>query len=412
MFANVRSEGALGPRHALLLADLSTDARREETKGHKLDKKIVTTLTDRSIRFIRFSIAAFAVLAANVPVHAGPAPVARHTSSHQSTFHSHSGIPTFADSTEGDVTTFDDPIVRQAAIQGLGRYNGSVVAIDPNSGRILSIVNQKLAFSDGFIPCSTIKPVIAVAALQEGFVTRDTKIRVARRKYLTLIDAMAHSNNAFFEELGRRMGFDTVSNYARRLGLGELAGYDISQEQPGSVPTEPPTHGGVARMSSFGEGIRMTPLQLGAMVSMVANGGTLYYLQYPQTIEEKENFEPRIKRTLDIKSLLPDLRDGMHAAVLRGTARRSNMPDDEEVSGKTGSCSESGSRIGWFVSYMDQANLKIVLVILMRGDAYAVRGPMAAGIAGRIYRRLQESEYITRQTTAPGITILAAKSNE
>src|SRR5689334_2867654 len=157
---------------------------------------------------------------------------------------------------------------------------------------------------------------------------------------------MAHSNNAFFEELGRRMGFDTVSNYARTLGLGELAGYDISQEQPGSVPNEPPARGGVARMSSFGEGIRMTPLQLGALVSMVANGGTLYYLQYPQTTEEIDNFEPRVKRTLDIQALLPDLREGMHAAVLRGTARRSNMSDDEQVSGKTGSCSESGSRIG------------------------------------------------------------------
>jgi cell division protein FtsI/penicillin-binding protein 2 len=343
---------------------------------------------------------------------AGPAPVARHITRHQYTSHSRYGIPTFANSTEGDVATFDDPIVRQAAIRGLGRYNGSVVAIDPDSGRILSIVNQKLAFSSGFKPCSTIKPVIAVAALQEGFVTRDTKIRVTRSKYLTLTDAIAHSNNAFFEELGRRMGFDTVANYARTLGLGELAGYDISREQPGSVPAEPPTRGGVARMSSFGEGILMTPLQLGALVSMVANGGTLYYLQYPRTLEEQDNFEPRIKRTLDIKSLLPDLRDGMHAAVIRGTARRSNMSDDDQVSGKTGSCSDSGSRLGWFVSYMDQVNLKIVLVILMRGDTYAVRGPMAAGIAGRIYHQLHEEEYVTRQDTGAGTPILAAKSSQ
>jgi penicillin-binding protein 2 len=297
--------------------------------------------------------------------------------------------------------------VRQAAIRGLGRYNGSVVAIDPNSGRILSIVNQKLAFSAGFIPCSTIKPVIAVAALEEGIVTRDTMIRVAQHKYLNLTEAMAHSNNAFFEELGRRMGFDTVSNYARTLGLGELAGYEISEEQPGSVPTAPPKRGGVARMSSFGEGILMTPLQLGALVSTVANGGTLYYLQYPRTPEEKDNFEPLIKRTLDIKSLLPDLRDGMHAAVLRGTAQRSNMPDSEHASGKTGSCSDSISRIGWFVSYVDQARLKIVLVILMRGDTKAVRGPVAAGIAGRIYHQLHEEEYFTTRGTEARVEVLA-----
>jgi penicillin-binding protein 2 len=376
----------------------------------KLEKTIAIIVRNRAIGFVRFSILTSAVIAACIPVFAIPPSVSRHTTRHHDASHSRNGIPTFSNSTDGDVATFDDPIVRNAAIRALGHYNGSVVAIDPNSGRILSIVNQKLAFSGGFKPCSTIKPVIAVAALQQGFVTRDTEIRVTRRKYLNLTEAIAHSNNAYFEELGRRMGFDTVSNYARSLGLGELAGYDISQEQPGSVPTQPPAHGGVGRMSSFGEGILMTPLQLGALVSTVANGGTLYYLQYPQTVEEQENFEPRIKRTLDIQSLLPDLREGMHAAVMRGTARRSNLSDDEQVSGKTGSCSDSGSRLGWFVSYMDQPNLKIVLVILMRGHTYAVRGPMAAGIAGRIYHELQKDEYVTRQDAAAGIPILAAKA--
>ena len=70
------------------------------------------------------------------------------------------------------------------------------------------------------------------------------------------------------------------------------------EEHPGGFPTEPPKNGGVARMSSFGEGIQMTPLQLGAMVSTVANGGTLYYLQYPRTAEEIRDFTPRVKRTL------------------------------------------------------------------------------------------------------------------
>jgi penicillin-binding protein 2 len=367
---------------------------------------------NRFTGLILFSILTSAILADCTPMFAELPPVVRHVGWHRSKSHSRDGITTFADSTDGDVATFDDPIVRRAAIRGLGRYNGSVLAIDPNSGRILSIVNQKLAFSGGFKPCSTIKPMIAVAALQEGFVTRDTKIRVTRRKYLTLTEAIAHSNNAFFEELGRRMGFDTVSNYARTLGLGELAGYEISQEQPGIVPTEPPARGGVGRMSSFGEGILMTPLQLGAMVSMVANGGTLYYLQYPRTLEEQDNFEPRIKRTLDIKSLLPDLREGMHAAVIRGTARRSNMSDDDQVSGKTGTCSDAGSRLGWFASYIDQPSLKIVLVILMRGDTYAVRGPMASGIAGRIYHQLQEDQYIMKHDTGAGVPILAAKASQ
>ena len=322
------------------------------------------------------------------------------------------GVPTFADSSKDDVTEFDDPVVRRAAVDALGRYNGSVVAIDPSNGRILSVVNQQLAFSAGFIPCSTIKPAIAVAALQEGVVTRDTMIRVAPRKYLNLTEALAHSNNAFFEELGRRMGFDTVSHYGRLLGLGELAGYQIAEEHPGGFPSEPPKNGGVARMSSFGEGIQMTPLQLGAMVSAIANGGTLYYLQYPQTADEKLNFAPRVKRALNIESLLPDVRDGMLAAVLYGTARLSYISGDEQALGKTGTCSDSSSRLGWFVSYADQARPKIVLVVLMRGHSRAVMGPFAAGVAGRIYRRLNDENYFAEHNEANATSAMVSGSRQ
>src|SRR3984885_12766919 len=322
------------------------------------------------------------------------------------------GVPTFTDSEKDDVASYDDPAVRKAAVEELGRYNGSVVAIDPASGRILTVVNQNFAFSAGFIPCSTIKPVIAVAALQEGVVTRDTMIRVAPRKYLNLTEALAHSNNAFFEELGRRMGFDTVSHYGRLLGLGELAGYQIPEEHPGAFPTEPPANGGVARMSSFGQGIQMTPLQLGALASSIANGGTLYYLQYPRTPEDRANFEPRVKRQLNIEALLPEVRDGMLAAVLYGTARSSYISDDAQALGKTGTCSDNASRLGWFVSYADQAHPKIVLVVLVRGHSSIIKGAMAAGVAGRIYRRLNDENYFSTRNNEPRSSVMAAGTRQ
>ena len=351
--------------------------------------------------YLRFvAILLSTVIAGSSPAMAAPAPRATRASARKSAA-SRYGVPTFTDSQKGDVTAYDDPVVRKAAVDALGRYNGSVVAIDPATGRILTVVNQNLAFSAGFIPCSTIKPVIAIAALQEGVVTRDTMIRVAPRKYLNLTEALAHSNNAFFEELGRRMGFDTVSHYGRLLGLGELAGYQIPEEHPGGFPSEPPAFGGVARMSSFGQGIQMTPLQLGALVSSFANGGTLYYLQYPRTAEERANFTPRVKRQLNIESLLPEVRDGMLAAVLYGTARLSYISSDEQALGKTGTCSDSASRIGWFVSYADQAHPKIVLVVLMRGHSSAIKGPVAAGVAGRIYRRLNDENYFATANSEP-----------
>ena len=301
------------------------------------------------------------------------------------------------DPTLGDIATNDDPIVRAAAIEALGRYNGSVVAVDPNTGRILTVVNQRLAYSDGAIPCSTIKPTIALAALEENVITRDTMLKVGRRKYMNLTDAMAHSNNQFFEELGRRMGFDTVSRYGRLLGLGELAGYNLQDEHPGAFPMAPPAKGGVARMSSFGEGIQMTPFQLASLAAAFANGGTLYYLHYPEAGQEISAFVPRIKRELNIGPLLPELREGMLAAVLYGTGKRSfDAGGDEMPAGKTGTCSDQLSHVGWFLTYADEAHPKIALAVLIRGNSSRIKGPLAAGVAGHIYRRLREQNYFAQ----------------
>ena len=322
--------------------------------------------------------------------------------------------PTYADSVSADDPTYDDPVVRAAAVEALGRYNGSVVAVDPHTGRILAIVNQTVAFGDGYIPCSTIKPTIAIAALEENVISSDTMLKVGRRKYMNLTEALAHSNNTFFEELGRRMGFDTVSKYGRLLGLGELAGYNLPEEHPGSFPMQPPSFGGVARMSSFGEGIQITPLQLAAIAAAFANGGTLYYLQYPHTPEEVQNFEPKVKRDLNISNVLPQVREGMLAAVLYGTGRLSyDAGGDETPLGKTGTCDDhtNPSRIGWFVTYADETHPKIALAVLLRGNTRRVKGPTAAQVAGGIYRRLREQNYFveTAKATVPPPNVTAGK---
>lgn len=294
-----------------------------------------------------------------------------------------------------DTLDYDEPEVRELAIEALGHEKGSVVAVDPTTGKILTIVDQKMAFSSGFEPCSTIKPVIALAGLQEGAITRDTMIKVGRRRYMDLTEAMAHSNNKYFEAVGSQLGFDTVHKYASLIGLGERVGYNIPEEQPGYLPMRPPAFGGVARMSSFGEGIKITPFQLAALISAFANGGTMYYLQYPRTAEEKENFQPRVRQQLDIASLLPDIRNGMAAAVLYGTAKRSYDPYGEQALGKTGTCNDEsvGGRLGWFVSYADLEHPKIVIVVLLHGGGRIINGPYASQIAGRIYRGLYQRNY-------------------
>ncbi len=226
---------------------------------------------------------------------------------HRSYEHFSASSFTDSDITQGDVTAGEDPVVRQAAIDALGNMYGTVVAIDPSNGRILAMVNQKLALSSGAEPCSTIKVSVALAALQEGIVTKDTPVNLGGSYHVNMTEALANSNNLYFETLGRRLGFERVRHYANSFGLGELAGWNIPGEQLGIYPEQvlPESEGGVGRMCSFGQGISMTPLQLGALVASIANGGTLYYLQHPTTPEEAANFQPRVKRTLDIANLIP-----------------------------------------------------------------------------------------------------------
>jgi penicillin-binding protein 2 len=300
-----------------------------------------------------------------------------------------------SDITEGDVTAGEDPTVRQAAIDALGNMNGTVVAIEPTSGRVLAMVNQKLALSSGAQPCSTIKLSVALAALSEGLIDKDTEVALGRRSRMNLTEALAHSNNAYFEAVGRKLGFDKVSYYAHQYGLGELAGYHVTGEHIGAYPEEEISAklGGVSKMCSFGEGISMTPLQLGALVTAISNGGTLYYLQHPTTPDEVANFQPRVKRHLDIQSVLPELSDGMAGAVAYGTARNVRLNFNEEsILGKTGTCSRAGTRFGWFASYANTDIGRIVTVVFLQGGRPTF-GPKAAEIAGRMYRNLYDHNF-------------------
>ncbi|HET9099826.1 MAG TPA: penicillin-binding transpeptidase domain-containing protein [Acidobacteriaceae bacterium] len=305
------------------------------------------------------------------------------------------------DQTAGDITAGEDPVVRQAAVSALGDMNGTVVVIDPNNGRILTMVNHHLALSSGAEPCSTIKLSVALAALEEGIVTANTPVNLGGRYHMTLTDALAHSNNLYFETVGRRLGFERVKYYANMFGLGELAGYNMPGEQLGVYPSHvlPESKGGVGRMCSFGERVSVTPLQLGALISAIANGGTLYYLQHPETPVEVANFHPRVKRELNIGPLLPSMSVGMTDVVKFGTGR-SVLANFKEfpVLGKTGTCSDNGTRFGWFGSYANTPYGRLVAVFFLEGGR-PTYGPKAAELAGIFYHNLQEQNYYT--TMAP-----------
>ena len=316
--------------------------------------------------------------------------------------------PTFADSTVGDSVDGEDLVVRRAAVQALGPYNGTVVVADPTSGRLLSIVNQKLAFQSGFQPCSTIKVVAALAGLNEGLIEQNSLLKVGRRHPMDLTEALARSNNAFFSAVGYKLGYDKIIHYAQLFGLGEKASLDLDAEQPGSLASAPPSDG-LGMMTSFGEGIYMTPLELAGLMTMVANGGTLYYLQHPKS--DSGEFVPRVKRQLDVQQWLPVIKPGMMGAVEYGTARRANYSADEPIFGKTGTCTDgrSPTHLGWFGSYNEIGGNKLVVVVLLTGG-HAVNGPVASGVAGAVYRNLSAESYFTQIKQGAPVALVSTQS--
>jgi cell division protein FtsI/penicillin-binding protein 2 len=303
--------------------------------------------------------------------------------------------PTYKDSALGDNTAGDDPEIRKAAVEGLGPYNGSVVVVDPNTGRILTMVNQQLALGGGFQPCSTIKVSVALAALREGLVARTSPVRFYSRRSLDLTDALAFSNNYYFGSLGVKLGYERVNYYAHLFGYGEKAGLNIEGEHPGYFPPAPPKNGGMMMLTSFGEEISQTPLELAAIISSVANGGTLYWMQYPKTEEDIKTFQPQVKRHLDIKNLIDEIKPGMRGAVDFGTAVRAKQ--DEEILGKTGTCSEGRTHLGWFGSFNEGSGRKLVVIVMLTGGRPSI-GATAAEVTGDIYRRLAADNFFRKTT--------------
>ena len=113
----------------------------------------------------------------------------------------------------------------------------------------------------------------------------------------------------------------------------------------------------------------------------------------PARPEEIAAFAPRVKRTLDIAKFVPDLQDGMAGAVEYGTARRLRASFTEfPVFGKTGTCSNEGTRFGWFASYSESPQGSLVTVFFLEGGRPTF-GPRAAELTGAFYRNLWDHNY-------------------
>jgi len=286
----------------------------------------------------------------------------------------------------------EDPEVREAALAALRGHAGTVVVMDPYSGRIYSIVNQEWAVRKGFKPCSTIKLVVGLAALKEGLIDARTPLPLGGGSIaMNLIEALAHSNNQYFEIIGEQLGRATLLQYAREWGLGQPTGINLPRESAGRLPSERPPASRrwratptVGRLASHGDGFAVTALQLATLTSAIVNGGTLYR---PYVVRrEMEHPTPIVRRSLNLPAEHREsLIAGMIAAVEYGTAKLAYVPGIT-FAGKTGSCRSDSLWLGLFTSFAPVSNPRLVVTVIVQGRYE--RGSTAASIAGHIYQRL------------------------
>ncbi|HEU0184183.1 MAG TPA: penicillin-binding transpeptidase domain-containing protein [Blastocatellia bacterium] len=286
----------------------------------------------------------------------------------------------------------EDQEIRAAAVKALQGRSGTVVVMDPNTGRVFTVVNQKMALASPVKPCSTVKMIIGLAALHEGVFDPDQNVQISRRYSLSLTDAVARSNNAFFESLGRMLGYDRVIKYATDFGFGSRTGVNYKGESDGFLPDEGEQETG--HMSSHGDGFGVTAIQLAAFTSAIANGGDLYT---PRVARDSETFVPELKRkivmtTEDRARLLV----GMTGAVTYGTAKLAYNPLSQ-VAGKTGSCRGSSDKLGLFTSFSSVDDPRVVVTVITSGSTEA--GRRAAEIAGRVYAEICPRFFKDRVTT-------------
>lgn len=281
-----------------------------------------------------------------------------------------------------DDITGEDLEARRAAIDALGNRAGTVVVMEPQTGKVLTIVNQEWGIRKSFKPCSTIKLVTGIAGLNERVINQQGDVQ-SRRMRIGLDDALAHSNNSYFQSVGSTVGNERMIQYAKSLGLGEPTGINADGESAGRLPYG----NNNVRIYSHGDDFEVTPLQLAVMVSALSNGGKLVVPKIPKDKYERTRFQGYMKGEVKIpQANLQRVLPGMLGAVNYGTAQRA-FDDSLNIAGKTGSCIGGGSWLGLFASVAPVVDPKLSVIVITRGQGE--RGKYASAVAGKIYRALE-----------------------
>lgn len=286
------------------------------------------------------------------------------------------------------------------------------------------------AVTGEYPPGSPFKIVTGIAALTEKVVTPDELIFDSGKHwlipktnaegealgYINFDQALAHSDNVYFYEMGNRLGIDRLAAWARRFGLGQKTGIDLPYEASGNVASkeykkkvfDEDWYLAETFDAAIGQGFNLvTPLQMAVLMSEVANGGKEYRPYLVKDIVAADgtvikHFDPVVERDLNLDpNVLKLVQNGLHQVTTIGTASSMFKNFPIPIAGKTGTAENSHGRDhGWFVAYgpFDNPNIAVAVIVENAGFGASSAVPIGYKILSAAFGLDQQQNAQNQQT--------------
>lgn len=260
------------------------------------------------------------------------------------------------------------------AVDSLGASGGDIVVMNPHTGEILAMATNRVgksafsntAITEPFEPGSTLKPFIAAALLARGRARPDevvptfngrldldgrTITDMHKAPELSLADVIRFSSNIGIVQFGQRLTPREKYDTFRDLGFGMTAGVPLPAEAPGTLREPRAWSRQTPASILMGYEIAVTPLQLVAAYSAIANGGELPEPHVVKEIRSPEGevlyrAEPRIVRRVMPSEVARTIRQLLLAVVQEGTATKADL-ETFTVAGKSGTARRTSLNAGY-----------------------------------------------------------------
>lgn len=352
-----------------------------------------------------------------------------------------------------DLQEATENALKEKISQAVGTGSGAAIAVNPKTGGVLAMASyptydlstfnedyDKLIKSKSkplinrvlngtYSPGSTFKPLTSVAALESGTITPDTYITdLGKYTYypsyqptclvysssgathgtINVSQAIGVSCNYFFYDVGRRMGIETLDQYASNFGLGQTTGIELP-ESTGILasPSNRESAGGVwypgdVLQAAIGQSDNLfTPAQLASYICTLLNKGKRYSLHLVDEVVDYDTNEVVLKKEPEVLSDNPisdstynAVTDGMRRVVTSGTASAAFASSKYKAAGKTGTAEvPDGADNVLFVGFAPYDDPEIVVAVIIEHGASS---SFSAGVAREIfdaYMQIKNGEY-------------------